>query len=193
MDLAIQSTGRVLYLSAMWMPDGWERKAAADFMSTRWHGARILEMQQKAILHFCQKCRAANPLGQEFCLRCGTRLMLVVQPPSVRVGRTETTANEEHLLERLTILENTMARLAERLEQGLNLLLRQSETAYSNHALVKSLVEMLHECGVVDNDRLESMWRAECDKLSGKPPEPSPPPPSTKKPRKAKRKASAGD
>ncbi len=86
-----------------------------------------------------------------------------------------------------------MARLAERLEQGLNLLLRQSETAYTNHALVKSLVEILNECGVVDNDRLESMWRAECAKLDSKSPEASPPAPAPKKSRKAKRKASAGD
>src|SRR5258708_632512 len=116
-------------------------------------------MQQSAVLHFCQKCRAANPLGQEFCLRCGTRLMLVVQPPSMRVGLAETTPNEEHLLERLTILENTVARLAERLEQGLKLLLRQSETSYTNHALVKSLIEVLSECVFVDSDRLASVWR----------------------------------
>ncbi len=147
-------------------------------------------MQQRAILHFCQKCRAANPLGQEFCLRCGTRLMLVVEPPSARVGSPDTTPNEEHLLERLTILENTMARLAERLEQGLKLLLRQSETAYTNHALVKSLIEVLSECGVVDNDRLESIWRAECAKLDEKPPEASAATVSSKKPRKVKRKAS---
>jgi hypothetical protein len=149
-------------------------------------------MQQRAILHFCQKCRAANPLGQEFCQRCGTRLMLVVQPPSVRVGPADTTPNEEHLLERLTILESTLERLAERLEQGLKLLLRQSETAYTNHALVKSLVEMLNECGVVDNDRLESMWRAECAKLAEKSPESSASTLPPKKTRKAKRKASAG-
>jgi len=150
-------------------------------------------MQQKAILHFCQKCRAANPLGQEFCLRCGTRLMLVVQPPSVRVGQSETTPNEEHLLERLTILENTMARLADRLEQGLNLLLRQSETAYTNHALVKGLVEILNECGVVDSDRLESKWRAECAKLDGKSAEPPPATVPPKKTRKTKRKVSTRD
>src|SRR2546430_13077879 len=149
-------------------------------------------MQQKAILHFCQKCRAANPLGQEFCLRCGTRLMLVVQPPSVRVGQSETTPNEEHLLERLTILENTMARLADRLEQGLNLLLRQSETAYTNHALVKGLVEILNECGVVDNNRLESMWRTECDKLHEREPEPRKPKGKSKTVRKASRKAAGG-
>jgi hypothetical protein len=147
-------------------------------------------MQRRGILHFCQKCRAANPLGQEFCLRCGTRLMLVVQPPSVRVGLTDTTANEEHLLERITILENTLARLAERLEQGLNLLLRQSETVDTDHAMVKGLIEALSECGVVDNDRLESMWRAECAKLDEKFAEASPETGSPKKPRKVKPKAS---
>src|SRR2546423_14638202 len=125
-------------------------------------------MQQRAISHFCQNCRAANPLGQEFCQRCGTRLMLVVHPPSMRVDCPDTTPNEEHLLERLTILENTLARLAERLEQGLKLLLRQSETAYTNHALVKSLVEILNECGVVDNGRLESMWRGGGGKIKKK-------------------------
>ena len=91
--------------------------------------------------------------------------MLVVRPPSMRVECSDTTPNEEHLLERLTILENTLARLAERLEQGLKLLLRQSETAYANHALVKSLIEILNECGIVDNNDLELRWRTECDKL----------------------------
>ena len=110
----------------------------------------------------------------------------------MRVGPNDTTPNEEHLLERLTILENTLERLAERLEQGLKLLLRQSETAYTNHALVKSLVEMLNECGVVDNDRLESKWLAQCAKLDEKSLESSASTISPKKTRKAKRKASAG-
>ena len=81
------------------------------------------------------------------------------------------------------MLENTLARLAERLEHALKLLLRQSETAYSNHALVKSLIEMLNECGVVDNSRLESMWRDECEKLKEGVKS------RAKKPRKVKRKA----
>ena len=114
--------------------------------------------------------------------------MIVVQPPSVRVDVPATTPHEEHLLERLTMLENTLARLAERLEQGLKLLLRQSETAYSNHALVKSLIEMLNECGVIDNGKLESMWRAECKKLNEAPETATAKRPS-KKPRKIKRKA----
>ena len=145
-------------------------------------------MHHRAISHYCQNCRAGNPLGQEFCVRCGTRLMLVVRPPSMRLECSDTTPNEEHLLERITILENTLARLAERLEQGLKLLLRQSETAYTNRALVKSLIEILNECGVVDNHRLESMWREECGKLHEKP-APQKRKVVAKKPRKVSRKA----
>src|SRR2546427_11491880 len=141
-------------------------------------------MQQRAISHYCQKCRAANPLGQEFCVRCGTRLMIVVHPPSARVDFTETTPHEEHLLERLTMLENMLARLAERLEQGLKLLLRQSETAYTNHALVKSLIEILNECGMVDNGRLESMWRVRRGKKQKKKTRIPPPTPHPKQNRK---------
>ncbi len=145
-------------------------------------------MHKRTISHFCQKCKAGNPLGQEFCLRCGTRLMIVVQPPSVRVEVPSTTPHEEHLLERMTMLENTLARLAERLEQSLKLLLRHSETAYSNHALVKSLIEILNDCGVVDNGKLETMWRAECTKLKDGAVERDKPQ-AGRKGRKAKRKA----
>jgi hypothetical protein len=92
----------------------------------------------------------------------------------------------------LTALENTLARVTERLEQGLNLLLRQSESAYANHALVKSLIEVLSETGVVDSDRLEAIWRAECSNLKEKVPaevSASQPP---KARRKTRRKASSG-
>jgi hypothetical protein len=68
----------------------------------------------------------------------------------------------------------------------LKLLLRQSETAYANHALVKSLIEILNECGVVDNQHLESKWRAECDKLH----EEEKPAPKAKAPAKRARKVS---
>ncbi len=111
--------------------------------------------------------------------------MLIVEPPSARVDIPAHTPHEEHLLERMTMLENTLARLAERLEQSLKLLLRQSETTYSNHALVKSLIEILNECGVVDNSVLEAKWRAECQKLD----EPADQKTQPRKTRKAKRKA----
>ena len=84
-----------------------------------------------SIAHYCQKCLAANPLGQEFCARCGTRLMLVVEPAAGRYEALESgSSNDEHLLERISALENRLMRLSEKLERGLDLLLRQAQHSH---------------------------------------------------------------
>ena len=111
------------------------------------------------IAHYCQKCLAANPLGQEFCARCGTRLMIVVEPASARYEGLESCASsEEHLLERISALENRLGRLAEKLERGLDLLLRQAQNAHFDRALVKALVALLTDDGMVEGEKLERLW-----------------------------------
>jgi tetratricopeptide (TPR) repeat protein len=117
------------------------------------------------ISHYCQKCLAANPLGQEFCTRCGTRLMIVVEPTSSRfeVGAASH-STDEHLLERISAAENRVARLAERLERSLDLLLRYAQNAYFDRSLVKALVNLLAEDGMIETERLERLWSERCQK-----------------------------
>ena len=117
------------------------------------------------ISHYCQKCLAANPLGQEFCARCGTRLMIVVEPSSLRfeVGSSGL-STDEHLLERISAAENRVARLAERLERSLDLLLRYAQNAYFDRSLVRALVNLLAEDGVVETERLEKLWSERCQR-----------------------------
>ncbi len=118
-----------------------------------------------AISHYCQKCLAANPLGQEFCNRCGTRLMIVVEPSSSRFEAGPTSlSTDEHLLERISAAENRVARLAERLERSLDLLLRYAQNAYFDRSLIRALVALLTEDGVVDTERLERMWSERCQR-----------------------------
>ena len=117
------------------------------------------------LTHYCQKCLAANPLGQDFCARCGTRLMIVVEPPASRYEALDAGASgEEHLLERISTLENHLARMTERLERGLDLLLRQAQNSYFDRALVKALVALLSEDGIVEGARLEKLWNDRCQK-----------------------------
>jgi tetratricopeptide (TPR) repeat protein len=118
-----------------------------------------------AISHYCQKCLAANSLGQEFCTRCGTRLMIIVEPTSSRyeVGTTGL-STDEHLLERISAAETRVARLAERLERSLDLLLRYAQNAYFDRSLVRALVNLLAEDGVVQTERLEKLWTERCQK-----------------------------
>jgi len=118
-----------------------------------------------SISHYCQKCLAANPLGQEFCSRCGTRLMIVVEPMSSKfeVGGPSL-STDEHLLERISAAENRTARLAERLERSLDLLLRYAQNAYFDRSLTRALISLLEEDGVVQSDRLERLWSDRCQR-----------------------------
>jgi tetratricopeptide (TPR) repeat protein len=117
------------------------------------------------ISHYCQKCLAANPLGQEFCSRCGTRLMIVVEPSTSRFeAGPGSVSTDEHLLERISAAENRVARLAERLERSLDLLLRYAQNAYFDRSLMRALVGLLTEDGVVETERLERMWSERCQR-----------------------------
>src|SRR4028119_638897 len=129
----------------------------------------ICEMRRSFQEIRCQRCRAANPLGEELCGRCGTRLMLVVEPSTLRfeeeVGGGAQGA--EQLMERVSLLENNLLRFAERLEKGFELLLKQSQIALSDHALLETLIGLLEESGVVDRKKLNELWQAA---LTGKKP-----------------------
>jgi tetratricopeptide (TPR) repeat protein len=119
----------------------------------------------RSVSHYCQKCLAANPLGQELCARCGTRLMLVVEPPTARFEDGGLVAShEEHLLERISALENRFMRLTDKLEQALNLMLKQARSVYFDHTLLDTLIEVLNEAGSFDAVRLNKLWRERCQK-----------------------------
>jgi len=121
-------------------------------------------VQENEIAHYCQKCLAANPLGQDFCARCGTRLMIVVEPAALRYESMEAGATgEEHLLERISVLENRLGRLTDRLERSLDLLLRQAQNSYFDRVLLKSLIGILNEDGVVESQKLERLWQERCE------------------------------
>lgn len=144
-------------------PAGLVERVVAAFTNTK---TKVRQMRPN-ISHYCQKCLAANPLGQEFCARCGTRLMIVVEPSSARFEvAPASVSTDEHLLERISAAENRVSRLAERLERSLDLLLRYAQNAYFDRSLVRALVSLLTEDGVVETERLERMWSERCQRDS---------------------------
>jgi hypothetical protein len=75
---------------------------------------------------FCQSCKTANTVDREICTKCNTKLMLTavhhaLAPAGAGVG----SAMEEHLLERISMLEYALARTQERFERVLELMHRQ--------------------------------------------------------------------
>ena len=91
--------------------------------------------------------------------------MIIVEPPASRYEVADTgVSSDEHLLERISALENRLARLTERLERGLDLLLRQAQNSYFDRSLVKALIALLTEDEIVEGTRLEKLWNDRCAK-----------------------------
>lgn len=112
------------------------------------------------ISQYCQKCRAANQPGDVVCYRCGTRLMLVVIPPSVRHEESVVPSYyEDHLLERVSLLELRLGQIAERLSMALDLMLRQAKTTQVDHYLLEALIESLNTLGISEKDVLTKKLR----------------------------------
>lgn len=127
-----------------------------------------MPVRQRQII--CQRCLAPNALGLDLCARCGTRLMLVVEPSTLRFEEELMVSGDydEHLLERISILENHLQRIVERLEQTLDLMFRQNRTAYFDHTLLQTLIGLLAESGAVNEKRLETLWRSRCERDEAK-------------------------
>lgn len=89
--------------------------------------------------------------------------MLVVEPKAARFEAAESrVSTNEHLLERISATENRISRLTERLERSLDLVLRQAQNSYFDRSLVKALVDVLAEEGLVNRERLEQVWTERC-------------------------------
>ncbi len=114
----------------------------------------------KTIPQYCQKCREQNTLGEQSCRRCGTRLMLVVFPQSLKYDTNYVpTYYEDHLLERVTSLELRLSQITERLAATLDLMLRQTKTAHTDHVLLETLIESLNTLGTIEKDKLAQSLR----------------------------------
>ena len=109
---------------------------------------------------FCQRCKKANPGDFEYCDACGTRLMVVAHTyESAYFDNSAEQGFEEHLLERISILETAIVRAHDRFEQLLELAQQQATGAFYDHMMLESLSEILTETGVLDSDTLEMRWR----------------------------------
>src|ERR1044071_9689250 len=89
--------------------------------------------------------------------------MIIVEPSASRFeAGPASLSTDEHLLERISSAENRVARLAERLEKSLDLLLRYAQNAYFDRSLMRALVGLLTEDGIVDTERLGRLWSERC-------------------------------
>ena len=103
-------------------------------------------MNVKTTAIYCQSCRAANDSNETHCQECGTRLLLVVFPSSLQYDTNHVpTYYEDHLLERVTLLELRIAQISERLESAFDFLQRGLEAFQKDQILLQSFLETIKQ------------------------------------------------
>jgi tetratricopeptide (TPR) repeat protein len=95
---------------------------------------------------YCQNCRTANNLGETQCRSCGTRLLLVVFPQSLKFDTNHVPSYyEDHLLERVTLLELRLAQVTEQLAMAYEFIKREAKSIQKDRALLNSFFEGLEK------------------------------------------------
>ncbi len=93
---------------------------------------------------YCQNCRAANTDGETNCRQCGTRLLLIVFPSSSKYDNKDVpTFYEDHLLERVSLLEMRLAQVFEQLGMAFEIIKRESKSIEKDHALLQTYFELI--------------------------------------------------
>lgn len=115
------------------------------------------------VVCYCQNCRAANRLGETKCGRCGTQLFLVVFPQSLKFDTNHVPSYyEDHLLERVTLLELRLAQVTEQLAMAYEIIRRETKSFQKDRALLFSFFENLEKT----NPELSEILHRQAKRLS---------------------------
>ena len=115
----------------------------------------------------CQSCGALNPEEQEYCLRCSQKLLVVSGPLLAAEEEMEEEDDsfsfDEHLLERISVLEEVVKRTAETVRQLLGAVRKQEQTILVNQTGLAALRDLLEERGVLDGEAWDDLWQSKMD------------------------------
>lgn len=114
---------------------------------------------------YCQLCGAPNAEGRERCIRCGAKLLIVSGPaPDEDPELTEEMLIleqqelEEHILERITALEEALRRLAGATAATAERTAQVEHNLTVTHAGIEVLGHLLESHGVLSRAELADEW-----------------------------------
>ena len=116
---------------------------------------------------YCQVCGTHNEDDAEYCQRCRQKLMVLSgasAPPaeSLDVGGEEFSF-DEHLLERISILEEVLKRTGETVQKVLSAMHRQEESILVHHAGMLALRDLLERQELIEAAEWSDLWESKMD------------------------------
>lgn len=114
---------------------------------------------------FCQVCGLKNPDDEEFCQRCHSKLLVlsgvgVVEDPG---EPQEEIPFDEHLLERISTLEDVVKRTAEALKTLLESVGNLEKNLFVAHTGILALQETLERSGTVRSEEVLDLWETKME------------------------------
>jgi len=119
---------------------------------------------------YCQVCGAQNSDELEYCYRCDQKLLVlsgVPSPPaegdSFEEAPEEGFSLDEHLLERISILEEAVKRTADTVRQLLTTLHKQERSILINQSGLATLREILEDRRLIAREEWSELWQSKVD------------------------------
>lgn len=116
---------------------------------------------------YCQVCGAPNRDDHEFCVRCHQKLLVLSgtlrDDEEYEEGAEENFSFDEHLLERISILEEAVKRTAETVRQLLSALHKQEKNILINQTGLGAMRELLEHKKVIGWDEWSDLWESKMD------------------------------
>src|SRR5712692_2194506 len=114
---------------------------------------------------YCQTCGARNPDDEEFCARCHSKLLILSGVGVVEEGSEapEEIPFDEHLLERISTLEDVVKRTGEAVKTLFETIGNLEKNLFVAHTGVLALQETLERGGVVRSEEVLDLWETKMD------------------------------
>lgn len=114
----------------------------------------------------CQTCGALNDDDREYCSRCQNKLLVLSGLNSYDDDDSEDYEEEgdlsldEHLLERVSALEEIVKRSAEALRSAIDSVHKHERSIFINQTGILSIKELLEKKSVVSGEELIDLWES---------------------------------
>lgn len=118
----------------------------------------------------CQACSSENPLDAELCGRCGHKLLIVSgdytedDQEAFDTRPTEQGSLDEHLLERISILEEVLRRTTDSMRQSLGSLYTLEQKILVNETGLSTLRDLLEAKGLISRQEWSELWEMRMDR-----------------------------
>jgi len=117
----------------------------------------------------CQSCGAANAADRDLCVRCHQKLLVLSGPVSeedaTEIGgeRESDFSLDEHLLERVSILEEALKRTAESLGRLVSAVQKQEKNLLVSQTGFATLRELLERRRLLGSEEWSDLWQSKME------------------------------